>query len=297
VSAFTETFLLEKSRIVSVPAHERNYHVFYLLVNEHSHRLRYKDTCDDLLFLKGGVSSFAMLGNQLNDSSNLDDSLINRNNNNDGFQELERALTSVGCSPLELTYLWSVIAALLHMGNITVYESKEDINSVNSNAISVSITLSSIPIEKLVEVLGVPLELFKRSITYQQVKIGSRSSITMKQLRVIDVQNNINGLIKWMYSAIFTWLLRKINSAHSTKILNDNDNLVDLKFIGILDIFGFESLQTNSFEQLCINFTNERLQRLFLLFLHINKRNFYYLVVNLMTTFLIVSKSCIKTRD
>jgi myosin-5 len=82
------------------------------------------------------------------------------------------------------------------------------------------------------------------------------------------VLNNVNALIKWMYSGLFNWLLRKINHAHcsiseqcgrsETKKTQEEEAA---KFIGILDIFGFEILQTNSFEQLCINFTNERLQK------------------------------------
>ena len=80
--------------------------------------------------------------------------------------------------------------------------------------------------------------------------------------------NNVNALIKWMYSGLFNWLLRKINHAHCSiaehgggPAQQQQQEEEAAKFIGILDIFGFEILQTNSFEQLCINFTNERLQK------------------------------------
>lgn len=80
------------------------------------------------------------------------------------------------------------------------------------------------------------------------------------------MRNNINALMKWIYNKAFDWLVRKINQSHG----NDNRSRsqsqshsrgVCDKFVGILDIFGFEVLGVNSFEQLCINFTNERLQK------------------------------------
>jgi myosin heavy subunit len=66
--------------------------------------------------------------------------------------------------------------------------------------------------------------------------------------------------MKWLYNKTFAWLVRKINSSHSRSQFNIDAN-VSTKFVGILDIFGFEVLGSNSFEQLCINFTNERLQK------------------------------------
>ena len=76
-----------------------------------------------------------------------------------------------------------------------------------------------------------------------------------------DVRNNQGALIKWLYRNIFNWLIRKVNFAHSAVSAGDSREVV--KFVGILDIFGFEILGVNSFEQLCINYTNERLQQQF----------------------------------
>ena len=92
-------------------------------------------------------------------------------------------------------------------------------------------------------------------------------------LSVDEVGNNVNALMKWLYSGLFDWLVKKINFAHSghattsvaTPVSSDKEAMLEpaVNFIGILDIFGFEILKTNSFEQLCINFTNERLQKQF----------------------------------
>lgn len=84
---------------------------------------------------------------------------------------------------------------------------------------------------------------------------------SVKLLSPAEAKNNVSATIKWLYRSMFSWLVRKINHA--------NGNLTDagvgerVKFIGILDIFGFEILEVNSFEQLCINYSNERLQQQF----------------------------------
>lgn len=105
------------------------------------------------------------------------------------------------------------------------------------------------------------------SAAYITLPFRSLSAIAQQTLKVGEVLNNVNALIKWMYSGLFNWLLRKINHAHCSIAEHGGveapgkEEEQAAKFIGILDIFGFEILQTNSFEQLCINFTNERLQK------------------------------------
>jgi len=75
---------------------------------------------------------------------------------------------------------------------------------------------------------------------------------------VLETQNNLHGLIKWVYSSLFDWVVRKVNFSHKAMA-----SAAAVKFIGILDLFGFEILASNSFEQLCINLANERLQQHF----------------------------------
>jgi len=83
--------------------------------------------------------------------------------------------------------------------------------------------------------------------------------MTTKMLSVLEVENNLFGLIKWIYNKIFEWLVKKINIQYASQ----SAKIADLKFIGILDIFGFEILTVNSLEQLCINYANELLQQYF----------------------------------
>jgi myosin heavy subunit len=83
-----------------------------------------------------------------------------------------------------------------------------------------------------------------------------------------EVKNNVSAMMKWVYDKTFAWLVQKINLSYSQN--NIKPNVYDDKFIGILDIFGFEILMTNSFEQLCINFANERLQKVNLFYISLN---------------------------
>jgi myosin-5 len=250
MSAFTETFLLEKSRLLSIGANERNYHIFYEMlsgltdVKLRTHlRLKSAEEFNILCDCGGKVISM---------------------NDNKNFSTLCQALTTIGCTSEELNALWSLLAAILHLGNMSFLDSDQDAAlSIPANSEPVTqLTCSSIPIDELSEcLLGVTSTVFCNRLVTQRVKVSTRSSITIKMLNKTDVLGNIAALCKWLYSSLFSWLLRKINKAHCSVSENETGRVV--KFIGILDIFGFEILQSNSFEQLCINFANERLQQQF----------------------------------
>jgi myosin heavy subunit len=108
------------------------------------------------------------------------------------------------------------------------------------------------------DLLGVNEDVFVSAILTHKMIIARRS-VQVKILTSVDANNNIAALIKWIYGSIFKWIVLKINEANS----HEGDISSLYKYIGILDIFGFETLNVNSFEQLCINFANERLQKLF----------------------------------
>lgn len=268
VSAFTETFLLEKSRLVAVSANERNYHVFYQLIRG----------CGDEALLKSlhlrDAGDFRMLAdcNKVAAEAPQDQQ----------FGELRHALETVGCTEEELTTLWTLLAALLHTGNLTCREKPpqgpEQDGTEGGNPLdgpdegAVQIISSLISLDELAEMLGISSQTFRSRLTMQRVKVSTRRSVTMRRLNQIDVSNNIAALIKWMYSCIFSWLVMKVNYAHCSVSSADVEAN---KFIGILDIFGFEILQTNSFEQLCINYTNERLQQQFNEFVFDREQSMY----------------------
>lgn len=265
ISAFTETFLLEKSRLMNIGSNERNYHVFYQFLRGNKN-----PALAEKLHL-GAPEQFKML---------LDSNGVALPSHEDiQYDNLLGALKTLGCSEEEVENIWTLIASLLHMGNLsctTITERSEvEVPEGEETFIELGdmrITSSTISISELTALLGVSNQLFLSRLTTQRVKVSSRRSVTVKKLNQLDVINNIAALIKWIYSTLFSWLVKKINNAHCS-VSKDDSKAV--KFIGILDIFGFEILQTNSFEQLCINFTNERLQQQFNEFVFDREQDIY----------------------
>ncbi len=123
----------------------------------------------------------------------------------------------------------------------------------------------SISLSELTFLLGVSSLTFEARVLTQRVQVGNRDSIHIKQLNAHDVAHNIHALIKFIYSSLTSYLLKKVNYAmcHTPAAGAAATPTVVTRFIGLLDIFGFEILETNSFEQLCINYTNECMQKLF----------------------------------
>jgi myosin-5 len=245
VGAVTETFLLEKSRLVAVNQDERNYHIFYQL-------------------LRGLQSIDAELFSALNLNRSLDEfNILTAGNctvittpeaDKDEFVHTHAALETIHCSEEEIRSVYTLLAAILHLGNLQFSPSVRDDTEFTACA-SPSIELSA-----LAALLGVYSEQLVACLTTQQMRIAKRSSIKVKILSLEETRNNAQALMKYIYAKLFAWLVAKINLSHTS---SDSTSDLSSKFIGILDIFGFEILQNNSFEQLCINFTNERLQQQF----------------------------------
>ncbi|RYG64921.1 hypothetical protein EON64_13000 [archaeon] len=286
LSAFTETFLLEKSRLMSVGTNERTYHIFYQLFHQDSQQVSSSSSSSTRhqqlrkqLHLCCGAGSFRML--QDNEGKVL------RSGQDELLEELESSLQAIGCTMEELTSLWTVLASLLHLGNLTCYNNEDKPPAeVETPAIdghmhhidgNVCIHSPTIPLSSLADLLGVTPEMFASRLTTQRVKVSTRRSVTIKRLNTVDINNNVAALIKWMYSCLFSWLVSKVNYAHCS-VGGDSPSMASrraVKFIGILDIFGFEILQSNSFEQLCINYTNERLQQQFNAFVFDREQDIY----------------------
>lgn len=251
VSAFTETFLLEQSRLITIGENERNYHVFYSLLNSSNSSNRAFESLRNLNLTT--AADFKML-------CDSNGQVTPRASESD-LEPLSAALTAVGCSAEEQDEIWSILAALLHLGNIScVSVVDNDKPQVDENYSHVDLISPTMPLSQLTFLLGVSSLTFEARVLTQRVQVGNRDSIHIKQLDAKDVSNNIHALVKWIYSSLFAWVLKKVNYAH-TSLARSSEKPVS--FIGILDIFGFEILEKNSFEQLCINYTNECMQQMF----------------------------------
>ncbi|KAM3343332.1 myosin-2-like isoform X1 [Capsicum galapagoense] len=235
--ANVQTFLLEKSRVVQLARGERSYHIFYQLCAGAPSALR------DKLKLKG-ASEY----NFLNQSESL---VIHNVDDAKKFHMLVKALNAVGISERDQEHAFQMVAAVLWLGNITFQAvgNGNNVEVVQSEAVINAATLMDCYANDLM------LALSTRRMQAGKDKVVE--SLTMQQ--AIDTRD---ALAKFIYANLFDWIVDKIN-----KSLAMNKEKTG-RAISILDIYGFESFEKNSFEQFCINYANERLQQ------HLNRHLF-----------------------
>lgn len=231
--AAVRTYLLERSRVCQVSDPERNYHCFYMLCSAPPEDVK--------RFKLGNPRTFHYL-NQSNcyELDGVDDSKE--------YLETRRAMDIVGISSDEQDGIFRVVAGILHLGNIEFSEGKETDSSIPKD-------------EKSRFHLRTAAELFMCDEKALEDSLCKRIIVTRDEniTKCLDPQAAVlsrDALAKIVYSRLFDWLVNKINSS-----IGQDPNSKSL--IGVLDIYGFESFKTNSFEQFCINLTNEKLQQHF----------------------------------
>uniref|UniRef100_A0A3B3WPG9 Myosin, heavy chain 14, non-muscle n=1 Tax=Poecilia mexicana TaxID=48701 RepID=A0A3B3WPG9_9TELE len=231
VGANIETYLLEKSRATRQAKDERTFHIFYQLLCGASEEARADlllGSADDYRFLSGG--SIPVPGQS--DAEN--------------FTQTMDSVAIMGFTPEESVSMLKVISAVLQFGNISFTKEKNhDQASMPDNTAA----------QKLCHLLGINVMEFTRAILTPKIKVG-REYVQKAQTKE-QADFAIEALAKATYERLFRWLVHRINRAL------DRRQRQGASFIGILDIAGFEIFQLNSFEQLCINYTNEKLQQLF----------------------------------
>jgi hypothetical protein len=267
VSIYNETFFLEKSRLVELNDGERNYHIFYQLFRGMGSAY---PALKERLHLHS-VNDFKMLvaGNCVN----LPDVQIDVQ----GFHTTKTSLESFNASDDELQQLWTLIAVMLHLGNAELYQSKENPEE------PCDITINTMSVAAIAELLGISAQTFVDLLrTKKHSSTGKKKEINLDKT---EVQVNIYGFLKHIYKGIYFWIVRKVNHAgayHGSILSNP------VKFIGILDIFGFEKNEYNSLEQLHINLANEYLKQSFDKEVFISDRAVYEaedIEIELATTF------------
>uniref|UniRef100_A0A8I6G310 Myosin IXA n=1 Tax=Rattus norvegicus TaxID=10116 RepID=A0A8I6G310_RAT len=255
LGAYVEKYLLEKSRLVYQEHNERNYHVFYYLLAGASEEER-------LAFHLKQPEEYHFL-NQITKKplrqswddycydSEPDCFTVEGEDLRHDFERLQLAMEMVGFLPKTRRQIFSLLSAILHLGNIS-YKKKtyrdDSIDICNPEVLPIVSELLEVKEEMLFEAL----------VTRKTVTVGEKLILPYKLAEAVTVRNS---MAKSLYSALFDWIVFRINHA----LLNSKDLEKDTKTlsIGVLDIFGFEDYENNSFEQFCINFANERLQHYF----------------------------------
>ncbi|XP_006274776.1 myosin-9 [Alligator mississippiensis] len=231
VGANIETYLLEKSRAIRQAKEERTFHIFYYLLSGAGEHLK-----TDLLLEPYNKYRFLSNGHVT----------IPGQQDKDMFQETMEAMKIMGIPDDEQMGLLKVISGVLQLGNIAFKKERNtDQASMPDNTAA----------QKVSHLLGINVTDFTRGILTPRIKVG-RDYVQKAQTKE-QADFAIEALAKATYERMFRWLVMRINKAL------DKTKRQGASFIGILDIAGFEIFELNSFEQLCINYTNEKLQQLF----------------------------------
>ncbi|XP_026348630.3 myosin-15 [Ursus arctos] len=229
-SADIDVYLLEKSRVIFQQPGERNYHVFYQILSG-------KKELHDMLLVSGNPSDFPFCSHGVVAVDSRDDA--------GELLATDRAMDILGFLPDEKHGSYKLIGAILHFGNMK-FQQKPREEQVEADG-----TESA---DKAAFLMGINSSELVKGLIYPRIKVGNEY-VTRSQ-NVEQVTCAVGALSKSVYERMFKWLVARINRALDAKLSRQF-------FIGILDITGFEILDYNSLEQLCINFTNEKLQQFF----------------------------------
>lgn len=232
-----QTYLLEKSRVVFQAPGERNYHIFYQLCAARKQWPELMlDHQDKFHFLSQGQSP---------DIAKISDQ--------EQFQETMNALKTLGFDDTEINDIVRMIAAVLHLGNVEfTHKYKKQTQEVDQEACCVA--TDDLHLNIFSDILKLDRDELRKWLVTRLIE-SINDSVLIPQNKT-QAEAARDALAKHVYAELFQYIVQKINR-----------NLAGSKkqncFIGVLDIYGFETFDVNSFEQFCINYANEKLQQQF----------------------------------
>nr|ACZ80660.1 putative MYO2 [Cryptococcus depauperatus] len=219
IGAQIRTYLLERSRLIFQPDLERNYHIFYQLLAgaplTERKELSLSSSPSDFVYLSGGGPS---------------SHIIPGVNDGEDFAATQKALSTIGISVEKQWHVFKLLAALLHLGNVHITQARNDAVLNDDDAALVLAT----------SLLGLPLAEFKKWTIKKQLVTRNEKVITNLGYAQATVVKD--SVAKFIYSCLFQWLVNAINQSLTGDISINSS--VALKFIGVLDIYGFEHFTT-----------------------------------------------------
>ncbi|KAL7078764.1 hypothetical protein ACQ4LE_002008, partial [Meloidogyne hapla] len=265
-SACIDCYLLEKSRVVCQNPGDRNFHIFYRLLENSSFLASDKaQRIANKIFgyssLKADLFRFLNQGNVAEQSvhAKFVDDL-------EGGRETEQALDQLEFTQLEKGWIRELMFACILIGQIRFGE---------RSGLDMSFVEEMMEVEAVSELLGLSHSSYLvDALTQPSIKVGDVFIKRSQPLR--KTQASAQALAKCLYERVFNWILSKCNKAIGINNDENGNNIKEKhKFIGVLDMAGFEIMEINSFEQLCINYTNERLQQFFNDFMFVREQQEY----------------------
>ncbi|KAM4535596.1 myosin heavy chain, fast skeletal muscle-like [Fundulus diaphanus] len=230
-SADIETYLLEKSRVTFQLSAERSYHIFYQLMTGHKPELL------EALLITTNPYDYHMVSQGEVTVKSIDDV--------EEFIATDTAIDILGFTADEKFNIYKLTGAVMHHGNMKFKQKqREEQAEPDGNEVA----------DKIAYLLGLNSADMLKALCYPRVKVGNE--MVTKGQTVPQVNNSVSALCKSVYEKMFLWMVIRINEMLDTRQAR-------AYYIGVLDIAGFEIFDYNSLEQLCINFTNEKLQQFF----------------------------------
>ncbi|KAL0119499.1 hypothetical protein PUN28_007766 [Cardiocondyla obscurior] len=226
-----ETYLLEKARVISQQALERSYHIFYQMMSGSVKGLK------EMCLLSNNITDYYFVSQGKTTIPGLDDG--------DELVVTDQAFDVLGFTQEEKDDIYKITAAVMHMGGMKFKQrGREEQAEADGTEEG----------ERVAKLLGCDCADLYKNLLKPRIKVGNEF---VTQGRNKDqVAYSVGAMSKAMFDRLFKWLVKKCNETLDTKQKRQH-------FIGVLDIAGFEIFDFNSFEQLCINFTNEKLQQFF----------------------------------